>query len=125
MIMNGASYDALSDADKAFFAEATESAAQFFIKEIAKLEGEHQGVMETEYGVTFATPTDTQRAAFAAKFLKQFQVSLEVGYLAKASMKRLLLRNKLLTNVTGVCSSVRRSSPLIWKSSNASWNNSR
>ena len=29
MIMNGASYDALSDADKAFFAEATESAAQF------------------------------------------------------------------------------------------------
>lgn len=67
MIMNGAKYDALSDEDKALFVEATNSAEQFFIAEIAKLEGEHQGVMETEYGVTFATPSDEQRAAFAAK----------------------------------------------------------
>ncbi len=67
MIMNGAKYDALSDEDKALFVEATNSAEQFFIAEIAKLDGEHQGVMETEYGVTFATPSDEQRAAFAAK----------------------------------------------------------
>ena len=67
MIMNGAKYDALSDEDKALFAQATDSAAQFFIKQIAKLESEHQGVMESEYGVTFATPSDEQRAAFAAK----------------------------------------------------------
>ncbi len=67
MIMNGAKYDALSEKDKALFAEATQSAAKFFIGKIAKLEGEHQGIMESKFGVTFARPSDAQRKAFAAK----------------------------------------------------------
>ena len=67
MIMNGAKYDGLSDEDKAAFKQAADSAAQFYVEQIAVLEGEHRSEMETVYGVTFATPTGEQRAAFAAK----------------------------------------------------------
>ncbi|MEK9570889.1 MAG: TRAP transporter substrate-binding protein [Paracoccaceae bacterium] len=90
MIMNGASYDALSDADKALFAEATESAEKFFLKEIAKLEAEHQGTMETEYGVTFAKPSDTQRAAFAAKVSEAVPGFVESGLFSEGIYEKVI-----------------------------------
>ena len=67
LIMNGAKYDGLSDEDKELFAQAAEAAAQFYVEQIAALEGEHRSEMEGEYGVTFASPSAEQRAAFSAK----------------------------------------------------------
>lgn len=67
LIMNAASYDALSDADRAHFKAATESAVSFFLEQIAKLEQEHREEMASKHGVTFTRPTAEQRAAFAEK----------------------------------------------------------
>lgn len=90
MIMNGAKYDALSEEDKALFVQATGSAEQFFIEQIAKLESEHQGVMETEYGVTFATPTTEQRAAFAAKVSEAVPGFVESGLFSGGIYKKVI-----------------------------------
>lgn len=67
LIMNGDKFDALDDEDKAHFATATAKAEEFFLAQIAELEGSDRATMESEYGVTFLTPTAEQRAAFAGK----------------------------------------------------------
>lgn len=67
LIMNGEKFDALADEDKAHFAAATVKAEEFFLAQIAELEGSDRATMEEEFGVTFMTPTSEQRAAFASK----------------------------------------------------------
>ena len=67
LIMNGPKFDGLSDADRAHFEAATATAEAFFLGQLADLEGSDRDTMKANYGVTFLTPTDDERAAFAAK----------------------------------------------------------
>lgn len=67
LIMNGDKFDGLSDEDRAHFAAATAVAEAFFLEQISELEGKDRIMMESEYGVTFVSPTPEQRAAFALK----------------------------------------------------------
>ncbi|MEC8642614.1 MAG: TRAP transporter substrate-binding protein [Pseudomonadota bacterium] len=94
MIMNAAKFDALSGADKAAFQAAAKSAADYYVAEIAKFEGEHRATMKESFGVTFASPTTEARKQFSMKVAAAVPSFEEKGLWSAGTYEKVIAAQK-------------------------------